>query len=143
MTRIFLEIDGFLVKMWKKLWKWSKLNKKVKIHAIKYNLLDFYLLKFWIKIFKISTIVESLVTLPEMMRRVGQGRRSSGILHFTLSWSPFLLLSFLSDQGGRGGSLDLKRGLFLVFPVSDWTVRLTDGDQGLKLKKKLIMKYNY
>ena len=40
-TRIFLEID-FLVNMWKKLWKWLKLSKNVKIYAVKYNLLYFY-----------------------------------------------------------------------------------------------------
>ena len=42
-TRVFLEIVDFLkVKMRKKLWKLSKLSKKVKIYAMKYNLLDFY-----------------------------------------------------------------------------------------------------
>ena len=42
-TRVILEIvEFFLVKMWKKLWKWSKLSKKVKIYAKKHNLLDFY-----------------------------------------------------------------------------------------------------
>ena len=42
-TGVFLEIvEFFLVKMCIKLWKLSKLSKKVKIYAIKFNLLDFY-----------------------------------------------------------------------------------------------------
>ena len=35
-------VEYFFSKNVKKLWKLSKLSKKIKIYAIKYNLLDFY-----------------------------------------------------------------------------------------------------
>ena len=42
MTRVFLEIVDFFSKNVKKIVEIIKIKKKVKIYAIKYNLLDFY-----------------------------------------------------------------------------------------------------
>ena len=56
---------NFLSKNVNKLWKWSKLLKKVKIYAKKNTINGIFINEnFGLKIFKISTIVESLVTLP-------------------------------------------------------------------------------
>ena len=61
-TRAFSEIVHFLVKMWKKLWKWSKLSRKGQNLCIKTQYIGFLLLNIMDHIFKISTFVETLVT---------------------------------------------------------------------------------